>query len=402
MQQVKDSKTFTTGIAVVINLGINGLATVRSFIGTGIKVFGLYSNTNEIGRHSRHCKAIKFHKSSGGDNNLLDTLTGLAKSFPRKAVLFPTNDFSVDFISKNSQILLAYYRFIQPDRMLLESLINKESVNKIVQHYNIKVPRTHNLSGLDDIERYATENISYPCIIKPDQSFGPIVFPFKTKVINTPEALIGMIRQNPSWAKFIVIQEIIPGDDSNVYQCTSLLSNESKVIQSVTMQKIRQYPPGFGVTSYGKCLDVAELKSRTKYFLEQIGYKGVASLEFKWDARREQFYFIELNPRLPYYNSLFLGCGINFPLTIFEYLNTGSIEGGCNAQKDEINWVNFRYDLSTFLHNLKCNKISLSAWLRQLLEVKTYAVWAWGDKKPFLSSIKANALDIINHFYKSS
>ena len=208
--------------------------------------------------------------------------------------------------------------------------------------------------------------------------------------------MVELFKHNETWINSTIIQEIIPGDDSNIYQCTSFLSHESDVLFSFTMQKIRQYPTNFGVTSYGISRDIDDLKTKTNDLLQNIGYKGVASLEFKWDSIRKRFVFIELNCRLPYYNSLFNASGANLPYIIFQYLTLAQFQKYETHQKEDVNWVNFRYDFITFIHNFVRKKLHFSEWCRQLLKASAFAVWDKDDMKPFIYSMKEQIIGFIN------
>lgn len=133
---------------------------------------------------------------------------------------------------------------------------------------------------------------------------------------------------------------------------------------------------------------------KTNPIIKKINYNGFCNLEFKWDTKKRQFLFIEINPRLPVYNSLFHASGVNFPYVAFldqKYNNADLI---CNSQQRErVRRMNFRCDFASYIRRREIdNKVSAMNWLQSVIRENSCAYWNKKDPYPF----KKSTLDFIS------
>jgi len=191
------------------------------------------------------------------------------------------------------------------------------------------------------------------------------------------------LRNRPELLGNIVIQELVPGGDPNTYQATCFRPKGANEWPIFTMRKIRQYPAGFGITSYGISESVPPLEKIVREFLLTINYQGFISIEFKKQLQTGEWFFIEANPRLPYYHALIHDSGINFPYMYYENALGVKVNGnGCLAQKDGVRWVNLASDLSTVL-KVSSGGVGLCRWLVSVLRARSFAYFQVSDMKPF-------------------
>jgi predicted ATP-grasp superfamily ATP-dependent carboligase len=374
------------GFAVVLGLGVNGLGHIRSLSQKGISVFGIYTSQSELGRYSRFCKAISFSKEQKNKITFKERLIQIAKSLPQKPVLFSTSDFYVYFVSEFRDELSKYFYLNMPDSDTINVIVNKHLMSELAQKNGLKVPETYYLLSNQTVTRLSGK-MNFPCLIKPINAFS-VEFPQKTILIHCKEDLESFYHLNSQFLGKTIVQELIPGAEHNIYQCTVYFDTSSVPLVAFTMRKLRQYPPFFGVTSYGISVTNAELIGKTNSFLKKIKYKGFCSLEYKWDQKRKKFYFIELNPRLPHYSSLFYSSGINLPYIAYsDQKYSGNKKYLKKAQQAKISWIHFHFDLATFLARKKMKqKISFTQWLRSILYTNSFAYWDKRDPLPCVRS----------------
>jgi len=376
-----------TEFAVVLGLSVNGLGQVRSLSKENIKVFGIYTEKSELGWSSNQCTAIRFSRQKSNKLDFKNRLIRIARNLKAKPVLFPTSDFYVNFISEFRVELKKYFYFNMVGSEKLNTIINKHLIKELAQKNGLVVPETYYLTSYTAVHKIS-KLIAYPCLIKPINSYS-ISFPWKNILIENKDELRKFYQLNSKYLKKTVLQELIPGSDDNIYQCTAYCNRKSGVLAIFTMRKIRQNPPFFGVTSYGAGTKQAEIAEQTKIFLENIGYHGSCSLEFKWDEKRNKYFFIEMNPRLPHYNSLFYDSGLN--LAYIAYLDQkypGRKKIFTNSQLSEICWIHFGFDLSSLLAKRRSKqKIALLLWLKSICKPRSFAYWDKRDPLPFFLSL---------------
>ena len=70
-----------------------------------------------------------------------------------------------------------------------------------------------------------------------------------------------------------LVQEIIPGPESNITLFGGYFSKNNKLQQAFTARKLRQFPPGFGSASWVKSEILEETLYLSKLFLKNIFFQ---------------------------------------------------------------------------------------------------------------------------------
>jgi predicted ATP-grasp superfamily ATP-dependent carboligase len=180
----------------------------------------------------------------------------------------------------------------------------------------------------------------------------------------------------------VIIQQIIPGGDSNTYQATTYVTRDGDISPIFTMRKIRQYLPDYGITSFGISEDVPQIREKVQKFLASIEYKGFISIEFKRHPHTGEWFYIETNPRLPYYHALMLDSGINFPYIYYQDMLGFKSVSRPLYQKNGIRWINFRCDIGSFARKFTKRQIKMSHWVRSVIKSRSFAIFDLKDVKP--------------------
>ena len=186
-----------------------------------------------------------------------------------------------------------------------------------------------------------------------------------------------------------VVQELIPGPDTNHYKACCYVSKRGEVVRAFALRKLRQQPPGFGFGSLVESVYEPAVLSLGKRFLESIDYRGVGSAEFKRDERDGALKLIELNPRYWQQNALAERCNVNFPLAQYQDL-TGEIAAQTAAYEQHVKWVNVTADLDSFRLYRRRGELDFRTWLRSLGGPKVYSNFAADDPIPGLQALASS------------
>jgi len=369
--------------ALVLGLGVNGYGLVRGLARAGVPVTGLYRKTDEFGRLSRYCERAIPVAADGDDEGLVSGI--LAAAGQERAALFPTDDRYVFMLDRHADRLAPRFAFHRMAPGALAAIVDKAEMARLCRQAGVLSPETHVPEAGEPLERRAREFL-YPCLVKPRRSFGTHFPPdLKNFVADTPAALLRFHVEHPDLAGETIWQEIIPGGDETIFQLNALRGADGALAGAVCVRKLRQYPPGYGIMSYGRTEDNAEVATAAVRLLTSLDYRGLASAEFKQDPRTGRLYFIELNARLPWYNSLFPAAGVNLVALAYRDLG-GSIAlpaGDGPAQANRY-WLGFREDLGAFARAGKRSPGALGRWLGSLVRARAFAWWEWRDPRPFL------------------
>jgi predicted ATP-grasp superfamily ATP-dependent carboligase len=181
------------------------------------------------------------------------------------------------------------------------------------------------------------------------------------------------------------VYDLIPGTDDQIYAHTTYLDRQGRPSGGLTIRKLRQSPPGFGVARIAELVpDPPGLREATIELARRIGLCGIAEAEWKRDARDGSFRFIEINGRSVIFNALLRRGGLDLAAMAYGESVEGHIEEphatGCPGV-----WINLHADL---LYSLLGRSETWESWgqlvapyRRPLLE----AVWSARDAGPFLA-----------------
>jgi len=381
--------------AVILGLGINGLGIARSLGAKGIEVWGIHDRYDDFGRYSRHCNAVLFPPLMNGKEEFLQKLINQFGNAKNRPVLFMQSDLYVMFVSQNRSLLKKYFRFSLPDHELLMTLVSKERSAQFVVSKGLKIPETYFLDKKKTIEKNI-EKIKYPCLMKPVDSFSTS-FEKKTLIFSDKNLLEAFLRERGELIGRVIIQQIIPGGDTNTYQATTYVSEDAKIFPIFTMRKIRQRPPDFGITSYGISEEVPQIREKVQNFIKSMPYYGFISVEFKQHPQTMEWIYIELNPRLPYYNKLIYDSGINFPYIYYnDLLGLNPGVTSIRRQRNGVRWIYLVGDFYSFKQKYSQGHINFFNWFMSVIKSNSYAVFDGKDLTPFLR----NSIHLIKSFFK--
>jgi predicted ATP-grasp superfamily ATP-dependent carboligase len=311
-----------------------------------------------------------------------------------KPVLFPSSDDGLSLIAHHHKALQDFYQPVASNWDVIHLILDKRETYRVAQACQIPIPRTWAPQTLHEVHQIK-KDVPYPCLLKPRVShrFWPR---FRTKVlrIQTPDELVSQYRRYAAipW----LIQEEIPGADDCIYTLRACINQASEPLALHVTQKLRQWPPHFGVGSYAQSVWEPTVVQQGLRILQFLGFYGIASVEFKRDPRTGTFHLIEINGRSGTMTALSTLCGVNTPYLAY-----------CEARgrhPEPIDPTQCRYEVGcTWMHLLidlrsvrqQQGTGALTAWLRDLLAPQgCYAIFAWDDLRPFLSELRRAILQL--------
>ena len=370
--------------AVILGLGVNGLGIARSLGKENITIYGLYSGWAELGRFSRYLRPVAVADFRRDPRQLLQQLVELADKINERAFLIPESDGYLSFISDNRDILSRYFVFHIPNKDLVDKILEKNGNMELAIQHDVLIPQTTSLEEKSDLEKVINE-FKFPVIIKPLDTFST-QFPGNAKniIIETAESLLNLVHENEILFGNSVIQELIVGLDGNIVICSVYFSEDSLPLGVYTGRKIRQLKPDFGVTCCGISEYIPEIEKISIKFLKAMQYSGLGTLEFARDVKTGKYYFLEINGRSYYHNTLFTDCNVN--LSYIAYCDTVGLKIPEHKykQREGLVWIDFSRDAQSFLLKRKAKTLNFAKWVRSVLKARSFAVFNKQDILPFL------------------
>jgi predicted ATP-grasp superfamily ATP-dependent carboligase len=270
-----------------------------------------------------------------------------------------------------------------PDWDVLSIFVEKEKTYALAKQHGIPHPKSIPLCRMKDIEEISED--LYPCILKPVLS-SPFTDKFHVKnfEVNNQRELEEKFKLCLDAGLSMILQEIIPGPDSNIYRMDGYINSQGKVVGKFFYRKLRQHPPQFGIGRV--CISTErypEVERLTEKMLTLTNYRGFFSNEFKLDPRDGQLKLIENNCRMPRSGMLPVACGVNHPWLIYQDLVLNQ-QSDITEYKVGTYWIDFWTDLYDSLFRRKKEDIRLRDYLSPYFaRNKVFSDLDIKDLKPF-------------------
>ncbi len=375
-------------IPVIIGADLNCYHVARAFheeYGVISEAFGRYETSATLGS-----KIIRFHcvPELDTDEVFLSEMNAFAAAHPdEKKILIGCTDDYANLIARSRPVLGD--RFIIPYNTpeMMDDFQSKERFYRYCDKHGIAYPKTVIVPlGADTAEAAYTEEalgFAYPIIVKPSNSVIYWKHPFdgmhKVYVSDTPartKEIIDTIFAS-GYDDSIVLQDMIPGNDSGMYVLTAYCSKDAKV-KMMTLGHVlleEHTPKGRGnhaaiITEYNPALT-----EPIKAFLEDIGYIGYANFDIKFDPRDGTYRAFEVNLRQGRSNYYVTAAGENLARYIVRDYVTDDLPDGCHVCDNEVLWCSIpRSIIFKYTHNdaltdkaralLRAKKAFSSVWYR--------------------------------------
>jgi predicted ATP-grasp superfamily ATP-dependent carboligase len=306
--------------AVVVGAGLNGLGVVRSLAAGGITTHVL-GRPDGIAMRSRH--GHKHGLAAAGGDALVHALQQLL-ALPSiekgiRPVLFLTEESAVRTVSQRRAQILPHFRIALPDAGTLHALMDKTAFQALAQAAGGLIPPAVSLSCAADLPRLA--RLRYPAVLKPaykHDGYGAVFQ--KAYVVGSTDEAAARWRDIAPVLPDLIVQEWIPGSDSDIYFCLQYIGDGGIAVASFVGRKLRSWPLRIGGTA--SCIaapeHAAELSRLTLDFFHSVGFVGMGSMEYKRDPGDGRFYMIEPTvARTDFQEEVATLNGVNIPLAAF-------------------------------------------------------------------------------------
>lgn len=257
---------------------------------------------------------------------LLAALEGVAHRFTGTELLLVANtDWLIRLLVTHRTHLEQWYQVPVLGADLLAQLSDKVSFSELCTELGIATPRTlvQDFRAADDpVWVPQALDVRFPVIAKAANSadYERMSFPGKAKVYQVADAgeladLWGTLRAAGFRGRFVV-QELIPGDDSQMRSITCYVDSRGQITLSCAAHVLLEEhtPSGLGNPAAMITGRSDELMASAHRLLLATGYTGFANFDVKVDPRDGTGYFLEVNPRIGRNNFYLTAAGAN-PVT---------------------------------------------------------------------------------------
>lgn len=373
--------------AIIVGMsGTTGLAVVRALTGAGVDCHAVHFRSDAPPMTTRLARVHVCADWREEPDTLVDFLVALAADVG-PASLSVCHDAALGPVWAGERRLReAGLRPAFSAAGRLDELLDKRVQMEAAERAGVPVPRTR--WGAAAELAAAAADYPYPVIVKPVVSHvGVPAIRAKAIVCRTPDEVRSVLASVGDLE--VLVQELVPGGDEELYTAGVFVCDGGYL--AYTGRKLKQHPPLLGTARLTETVDVPELVPGSVRLLHELGYQGVAQVEYKRDPRDGSFRLMEVNLRPWRWIGLATASGVNLPLAAHRWAltglppveTTGKVAGGYVSDRPQ-RWIwalaEARYTARGLLHG---RLPQLALWRG----VRAEAFFARNDPSPFLHEV---------------
>jgi D-aspartate ligase len=358
---------------VVLGTGITALGVLRAFGKSRIPTVAVSQRLDFVAA-SRFCHQPDSVRELLPDRgNLAAYLRRLP--FSRMVLCACTDDWTRE-VSRLSGLQDTYLASIS-DPATLDTLLEKEKLQALLAKHHVPHPRTQLLRSEADLESLPDEYFA-DSFLKPSNSqFFFKQYYVKAFHVHSRGDAIALYRDIRGKGLAAVLQDYIPGPASNHYFIDGFVDRNGQICARFARQRLRMYPRDFGNSTYMKSIpldEIAPAAADLRRLLEAVGYRGIFSVEFKFDPRDHQFKLLDVNVRPWWYVDFARACGVD--VCVMAYRDALGLDVEPVTQYKIGRTLVYPYnDVNACFELWKERRLSIASWL-----------WSWlTSRQPVLT-----------------
>ena len=383
--------------AVIVGLGLNGLAVARALHARGIRCIGVGVPDWQPSYATRSCEVVRCKTWS--ESGLIERLEEIAKKLYQPAPLIVTKEEAVTWVASNRDKLSNSFILRFPEQPILEEMMSKIDFQEIAEKQGWPVPKTLSVHSRSELLKRIDE-VPFPCILKPSLKSVRYIrnAPAKAYVIHSEEELLAHYEDASPWATEFVIQEWIGGDDHRIAYTLAYYDKNSKPRLMFAGRKLRQCPIDCGNTAVAAPAPaewVEPLLSISRQIFDYFNYQGLGSVEFKMRADGSPVIMEPTAGRTNWQSEIAVLNGFDIPsVAYFEMIGAPQLPAVRNLPACKL--VHGRFHTRALVQQKRAGRLSLSGWLRERSGRKHYMLWRLSDPMPFVAATIRRTFQMIS------
>jgi predicted ATP-grasp superfamily ATP-dependent carboligase len=368
--------------AIVLQVSwANGLDIMRDLSRHDVPLLALDANPRALGLNSRRAAGLVCPDPRANEEAFVTFLEELGRRLPRRAVLFPTHDEYIWPISRHAERLDPWFIIPFSRWETMQHLHDKRTQIESAWRCGVETPRTVFIDSEADLERGAGE-IGFPAIFKPVESLA-FKLRFRRHVLTIASRdELEHVYARANDCGTLMMQEIVPGGDDQLYTVGSYLDEQSRPLAVFTGHKLRQHPPMFGHCRMAVSRWVPDLADAGVRLLQELDYHGVSQVEFKRDVNDGRFKLMEINARHWMWHALGTDSGVN--LSHAAYADAVGRPFIAPRQTDGGKWAIFLTDARDSQREWRRGERDLLPWILTYISVRRDGLYNLADPLPGL------------------
>jgi len=291
---------------------IIGLTVLRSLGRRGVPVYAAATLDDALGPHSTYCRGWFRMPNDPGQ-----AIAALREHLQKWKIthIIGISENHISLLNRHREELERNYTLLFPPADTFERAIRKSSTLECARRAGVPAPETRYPQSVAEIEQ--CRDMEYPVILKLSfHQFAPgtvVVFRHKSLRVENYEELYQVLSALPP-GQYPMVQEFIPGYGVGM----SMLVRGGETVLAFQHRRVREFPPegGIGVLCEAVTPD-PKLVEYSRRLLQEMGWEGVAMVEYRRDPATGRYALMEVNGR--FWGSLptAIHAGADFPFWLY-------------------------------------------------------------------------------------
>lgn len=324
----------------------------------------------------------------------VERLCDLARTIGGRPLLVALDDVAALLVAEHAERLAEDVRLNVPPAAVARALSDKRQLHDLCLRHGIASPARATARSAGDVARFVRE-VGLPVVVKATTAEHPLVAePGQSRSVRiastVEEAVAALGTPGGAGPGEVLLQAYLPGGPESVWMVNGYVDAGSTCRLAFTGTKLRQYLPDVGYTSLGECRGNDEVERSAVRLLQEVGYRGIVDLGFRYDARDGRYCLLDVNPRLGATFRLFVGTdGTDVVRALYGDL-TGRPVPRAGAPEGR-RWVVEPQDLLSALRLHREGRLSLRQWAASYRGVRETAWFSARDPLPFVAMLAGTA-----------
>ena len=303
-----------------------GLAVIRGLGLAGVPVVACGATHRSLGFYSRYAvERGQYTPPFESPKQCVDDLVDIIRR-TRPALVVPTVESTLVLLSEARTVIERHTTLAAPPPKVLEYAIDKVKTLQLAERLGVPVPRSVRGETRGEIHSRAAA-LLFPVAIKPRGNGLHLTtanaLDFKVHYARTLDELRQVLEPFERDARALLVQEYAPGTG----RCVAALCRRGEPLVLFAYSREREFPLSGGVSVLRKSIPLDEpLASYTIALLREIGWHGVAMVEFRYDPAADRYTLMEINGRFQASTALALDAGVNLPCLLAALYGIGELE----------------------------------------------------------------------------
>ena len=298
--------------------------------------------------------------------------------------LLPTSDSALLFVANHYARLNSSIKLACPDAATILTVLDKERTIAAATRCGIAVPSTYKIETLAQLQE-KRGILRFPLIAKPRSKQSDASFKLRY-YCDYPEVEREFLRDSGFGRKYM-LQEYEPGEGMGI----EVLMVEGRPQALFAHRRLQEHPSTGGVSVVASSEKLhPELVQSSVDLLREIGWEGLAMVEYRYDADSTRATLMEVNGRLWGSVGLSIAAGIDFPFAAWQIAHGHTVPPAHYRVAIRARWsAGVILRLHELLANPRSDGMPRPSSLRGLFSAaKSFLpgtndmLWAWDDPFP--------------------